>query len=108
MASKGLSRHCLAELTQQAAQLEEKGITVVTVRVAGSEGSSADQQAGEDCGPLLAGYLTGDIEKARLAWGAAALPHLILTDRRHIVVAEGFGLAEVDAKIQVASGRGNP
>ena len=38
--------------------------------------------------------------KARAAWGAGALPWLILTDKAHRVTAEGFTLEELDSKIK--------
>jgi hypothetical protein len=44
--------------------------------------------------------LKGDAEKARAAWGAGALPWLILTDKGHRVTAEGFTLEELDARIK--------
>jgi hypothetical protein len=44
--------------------------------------------------------MKGDAEKARVAWGASALPWLILTDKAHRVTAEGFPLEELDAKLK--------
>jgi hypothetical protein len=46
----------------------------------------------------------GDAEKARFTWGIHSLPWLILTDSRHVVAAEGFGLSELDAKIDQIDG----
>ena len=34
-----------------------------------------------------------------MSWGVHALPWLILTDKEHIVQAEGFGIKEQDEKI---------
>jgi hypothetical protein len=34
-----------------------------------------------------------------------SLPHLILTDKKHIVVAEGFSLDDLDKQIETAAGR---
>ena len=48
--------------------------------------------------------MTGDFEKVRFQWGAASLPHLILTDTEHKVTAEGFSVRELEEKIQAASG----
>jgi len=44
--------------------------------------------------------LKGDAEKARAAWGASALPWLILTDKAHRVTAEGFPLEDLEAKLK--------
>jgi hypothetical protein len=49
------------------------------------------------------GSIEGDEEKARFAWGVKSLPWLILTDNKHIVRAEGFGLTELDGKIEAAN-----
>lgn len=35
-----------------------------------------------------------------MSWGAHALPWLILTDKKHIVQAEGFNINELDGKIK--------
>jgi len=49
--------------------------------------------------PFPVSIMTAGIEKAPFTWGVRSLPWLILTDRRHIVTAEGFGLDELDAQI---------
>ncbi len=43
--------------------------------------------------------IEGDEEKIRFTWGVRSLPLLILTDKEHIVRAEGFMLSELEAKI---------
>ena len=45
-----------------------------------------------------------DKDKALSAWGVYSLPWLILTDKRHVVAAEGFGLSELDTKIEQIDG----
>jgi hypothetical protein len=50
--------------------------------------------------PFPIGCVKGDTEKARLNWGAGALPWLILTDKAHLVAAEGFALEELEAKLK--------
>jgi len=42
-----------------------------------------------------------DEKETIFAWGVKSLPWLILTDRKHIVRAEGFGLSELDEKLNV-------
>jgi len=41
-------------------------------------------------------------ETIRLICGVKSLPWLILTDSKHTVRAEGFGLTQLDEKIEVA------
>ncbi len=43
--------------------------------------------------------IEGDEEKTRFTWGVKSLPWLILTNAEHIVHAEGFGLPELEAKV---------
>jgi hypothetical protein len=43
--------------------------------------------------------ITGDLEAIRRSWGIKALPWLILTDRNHVVTAEGFGIDELNERI---------
>ena len=44
--------------------------------------------------------IQADEEKTRFAWGVRSLPWLILTDNRHVVIAAGFRLSELDEKIK--------
>ena len=49
--------------------------------------------------PFLMGMIEADAEKIQFAWGVRSLPWLILTDREHIVTAEGFQFSELNEKI---------
>jgi hypothetical protein len=41
--------------------------------------------------------------KNRITWGIRSLPWLILTDKKHIVTAEGFSVTELDEKLNTNS-----
>jgi hypothetical protein len=41
-------------------------------------------------------------DELRYAWGIQSLPWLILTDKKHTVVAEGFSLDDLDKQIDAA------
>lgn len=99
------SRHIVTQLAQQASQLSEKGVTIVAIQAAKGDAATLAQWVEKNKTTFKTGSLTDDFEKARFNWGATSLPHLILTDKKHIVVAEGFGLSELDAKIQAAAGQ---
>ena len=43
--------------------------------------------------------IIGDVEETRFDWNVQSLPWLILTDRNHVVVAEGFALNELNERI---------
>jgi hypothetical protein len=44
--------------------------------------------------------ITGDKDIVRLNWGVKSLPQLILTDKLHKVIDEGFAITELDDKIK--------
>jgi protocatechuate 3,4-dioxygenase beta subunit len=96
------SRSCLTQLAAQAAGLREKGTEIIAIHAAKVEGGALSQWLKENKVPFAGGMIVGDIEKAKLAWGVASLPHLILTDKKHTVVAEGFGLDDLDKQIETA------
>lgn len=43
------------------------------------------------------------LKEIRQAWGIETLPRLVLTDRNHVIVAEGFAPEELEAKIKEAA-----
>lgn len=99
------SRNCVTQLAARATQLGEKGVVVVAVQAAKPEGDAVTRWIEENKIPFQAGQMGGDIDKTRFAWGVVSLPHLILTDREHVVVAEGFSLGDLDNQIAAAAGR---
>jgi len=42
--------------------------------------------------PFPAGIMKGDKEEVLHKWGVQSMPWLVLTDHKHVVSAEGFGL----------------
>jgi hypothetical protein len=57
--------------------------------------------------PFPVGMVQGDDKKSRFVWGVRSLPWLILTNRKHIVRAEGFSLTEIDEKISTIAQKQN-
>jgi len=98
------SRYCIRQLAKASALLSEKAVTVLAVQAVEADAGALEQWLEEYGTPFKVGRMTGDLEKTRFQWGAASLPHLILTDRQHKVTAEGFSVRELDKKIQAASG----
>jgi hypothetical protein len=91
------SRKCLSDLVKKTQALSAKGITTVVVQT-----SKADLKQHEDwlktnqvAFPIHA--VEGDFEAKKAAWGVKALPWLILTDKDHRVVAEGFAVSKLDS-----------
>jgi hypothetical protein len=48
--------------------------------------------------------IQGEEDETRAAWGIRGRPWLILTDKDHVVRAEGFGLDELQNKLDNAVG----
>jgi protocatechuate 3,4-dioxygenase beta subunit len=90
------SRNCLTQLVGQAGQLREKGVMVVAVHTGKAEEKVWNQWIQENKIPFAVGFIAGDIDKMKSAWGVVSLPHLILTDKKHTVIAEGFSLGDLD------------
>ena len=97
------SRHCMIQLTKQAEQLRNKAVTVIATQASKIDREDLKKWIKKYNIPFSVGMVQGDIEKIRLNWGAKSLPWLILTDSEHIVRAEGFGLTELDGKIEAAN-----
>lgn len=93
------SRYCVKQLTQKAAALKEKGITVAAVQTSQVTNNTLNEWAKTNNIPFPVGAITADIEKTRFTWGVRVLPWLILTDKQNIVTAEGFNPAELDEKL---------
>jgi protocatechuate 3,4-dioxygenase beta subunit len=98
------SRYCLTQLAARAAQLRDQGVEIVTVHAAQVEGGALIQWLETNKVPFKAGTIAGDIEKAKFAWGVTSMPYLILTDKKRTVVAEGFGLNELDKQLEANAG----
>ncbi len=96
------SRYCLTQLAAQAGLLGEKGVRIVAIQAAKVEDNTLKEWVEKNKVPFPVGNITGDVDKTQLTWGVASLPHLILTDKKHAVVAEGFNLSDLDKQIETA------
>ena len=94
------SRNCLQQLNARAQELKAKGIAVAAVQATKIDENSLDEWRRKHNISFPFGTVQGDEDRARFAWAVYWLPWLILTDSRHVVAAEGFGLSELDAKIE--------
>ncbi len=93
------SRYCIMQLAKQAEQLKQKGITVVAIQASKVDENTLNDWVKKYKIPFPVGIVQGDDEKTRFAWGVRSLPWLILTDRKHVVRAEGFGINDLNEKI---------
>jgi hypothetical protein len=93
------SRHCVMELVKQVQELKEKGIIVVAVQALKVGENTLNEWIKKNNIPFPVGMIKGNEEKAKFAWGIRSLPWLILTGRKHVVRAEGFGINDLNEKI---------
>ncbi len=93
------SRNTILQMARQAESLVQKGIVVAAVQASKIESDKLQTWAKDNNLSFPVGTITGDIEKIRTAWAVKALPWLILTDRSHVVCAEGFPIGELEEKL---------
>jgi len=99
------SRNCILQLAKKVQQLEEKDIVVVAVHASKIDKSTLDKWLKENNITFPVGMIDKDEEQTRFNWSVKSLPWLILTDRQHIVTADGFGMNDLDEKITTLKGK---
>jgi hypothetical protein len=97
------SRNCITQLAKQAEQLKEKGVMAVAVQASKVNESELNEWVKKNDIPFPVGMVQVDEDETRFAWGVKSLPWLILTDKRHIVTTEGFGIVELDDRLKQIS-----
>jgi len=97
------SRWCITQLAKQAGQLKQKGIDIVAIQAAKIDHQMLDEWIKKNNIPFPIGIIETDVEKRRFTWGVKSLPWLILTDKQHLVIDTGFGLSELDGKVDAAN-----
>jgi len=93
------SRNCIIQLSKKVKALKAKDIIILTVQASKVEQAKLDEWIKDNNIPFPVGMIQDDVEKTHFTWGVKTLPWLILTDKEHIVRAEGFGINELDKKI---------
>jgi peroxiredoxin len=93
------SRNCIMQLAKQAEQLKEKGVTIVAIQSTKIDQTTLNNWVKKYNIPFAVGMIADDEEKIRFEWGVKALPWLILTNRKHIIITEGFGISELSEKV---------
>lgn len=101
------SRNCIMRLARQAEQLKQKGVTVVAIQASKIDENELNEWVKKYNIPFTIGIVQSDMEKTKFDWGVRSFPSLILTNRKHIVQAEGFALTEIDEKISAIAQKQN-
>jgi len=100
------SRNYILQLAGQAEALRQRGISpaaVQTVKVDEDTLDTLSNWVAENNIPFPVGVIQDNEECICFDWAVCSLPWLILTDRDHIVNAEGFGIDELDQRINEAT-----
>jgi hypothetical protein len=98
------SRHLVRELAERAEELKEKRVVAVLVQASKVDEKALNEWLQNNNIPFRVGMVEGDEEKTCHEWAVKSLPWLILTDRQHIVRAEGFALNELNGKLKQING----
>jgi hypothetical protein len=93
------SRNCMKELSKKVHELKGKEVVVIAIHTSKTEHEKLDDWVKKNNIPFQVGMVQGNEDKTRFTWGVRSLPWLILTDKEHIVTAQGFRLDELDEKI---------
>ncbi len=94
------SRNCVMQLCKRVEELKEKGVVVAAVQASKVEQNVLDDWVKQQGISFSVGTIQEDEKKVRFNWGVKSLPWMILADKRRVVVAEGFGLSELDERIE--------
>lgn len=87
------------QLNEKTRSLHEKGVMVVAIQASTMERAPLDAWVRENRIACPVGLVTGDERQTRFDWGVKSLPWLVLTDREHKVVAEGFVVDELEERL---------
>ncbi len=93
------SRNCLRQLVAQAKDLDGEGVVVAAVQATSMDRGELDRWAKENDVTVPLGVLQSS-QNGEQAVALDSLPWLILTDRMHIIRAEGFGIDELATRVK--------
>jgi hypothetical protein len=96
------SRHCVKQLAGKAEYLSERGVIVVLVHNGEIDIDKFSEWMKNSKITLPVAAITAEHEQGLLSMGALSLPWLILTDKQHIVIAEGFGPGDLERNLNKA------
>jgi len=94
------SRNYIIQIAKQVKDLEQKGVVIVAIHSLKVDKNTLHEWIEKNGIPFPVGIIQGDNEKAHFKWGIKSLPWLILTDRQHIVINEGFGIDDLGDQIR--------
>lgn len=93
------SRNFLRRLSEQAWELKAKDVVIVAAQASKMDFYTLNDWVKKNNIPFPTGMIQGDETHTRFTWGVKSLPWLIMTDKNHIVRAEGLSLSELDGML---------
>jgi len=90
------SRNYVMQIAGQIELLQEKGVSVAAVQIGEVAETALRKWATDNNIPFPVGIAHGNEQCVRFDWAVQSLPWLILTDRNHVVRAEGFRFGELE------------
>ena len=97
------SRNCLQRLSEKANELYAGDVVIAAVQISIIDENTLAEWLKDNDMPFPVGMINGDQQQTRFAWGVESLPWLILTDTKHVVIAEGFAVGELEKKLKKES-----
>ena len=94
------ARRYVLQLNGRHKQLKEQGVEIVAVQVSKTSENEIAQWVKTTNISIPVATVIGDLDETRFIWNVQSLPGLILTDREHKVIAEGFALQKLDDKLK--------
>ncbi len=94
------SRNYVIQLNSKKQELKERNIIVMLVQTSKIDENILNEWLKENNISYSIGMIQNKEEQTRFNWSVKALPWLILTDKEHIVTAEGFSINELEDKIK--------
>lgn len=98
------SRKCIVQLARKVEQLKLRGIAVVAVQTLKVNDQDLSEWIKDQRIPFPVVSIQKDQEAVQFRWAVKSLPWLILTDKTHIVQAEGLTLDELLDKTLITGG----
>lgn len=94
------SRHGVNELIKQQEKLAEKKVSVALIHSTAMS-AEAEEWIGSKATACHIGEIQAEPETLCKTWGVQGMPWLILTDGEGTVIAEGFPVDELEAKLEL-------
>ncbi len=93
-------RQCVSQLAKQADTLATQGISLLVIQTSKVDMKPHETWLKQNRIATPIHVARDDVATKRSMWAVKALPWLILTDKNHVVRAEGFAIGDLDTVLQ--------